>query len=234
MPKYMILSSDDEFMQFEWTNLYYDKLGGEKHLYIMPNAEHEMVTAYRRKFSNLASFVHSIAAGKPFRPNFDYTYDNTTGELSVKLNEQSASMVKAVRLIYAETLSTQRRDFRWLFQSNENTEPCKLPYIPIPNDLMERKPHLKAAKDLCFAPIIWSGLEIAESEEPGVYKTLPPEPREGHWMGYYVEVEFYGDAPQSGDSLFPNHFTFTTPGHVWPNTMPFEDCVKEGCWSKWV
>ena len=231
MPKYVFMASDDQFMQFEWTNRYYDKLGGEKHFYIMANAEHSMSTAFTRKLSNIASFVHSIAAGKPFRPNFDHTYDSSTGELVVRLDEQSASTIKSVTLVYAQTLTTKRRDFRWFFLSNENTEPCEPPYYPANQDMDNGQSN----SVLCRAPITWEGKEISESsDEPGVYRAMPPEPWEGHWMGYYIQLEFYGDAPEAGDSQFPNHFTFTTPGYVWPDTFPFEDCVGEGCWSKYV
>lgn len=34
IPKHFVLSGDDQFMMFDWTNIYYDKLGGEKHLFI--------------------------------------------------------------------------------------------------------------------------------------------------------------------------------------------------------
>lgn len=47
IPKYIVVTSDDEFMMFDWTNLYYDKLPGEKHVFITPNAEHEMITGIR-------------------------------------------------------------------------------------------------------------------------------------------------------------------------------------------
>ena len=32
IPKLIIMSSDDEFMQFDWTNIWYDKMKGESHL----------------------------------------------------------------------------------------------------------------------------------------------------------------------------------------------------------
>ena len=91
------------------------------------------------------------------------------------------------------------------------------------------------AENICFAPVVWVTTDLEEVDgQPGVYKALPPQPRDGHWTGYYIEMEFEGDHPDRGDKFFPNHFTFTTPGYVWPDTMPFDDCVKEGCWSKMV
>ena len=53
---------------------------------------------------------------------------------------------------------------------------------------------------------------------------MPPKPKkDGHWVGYYVEVYFHGDTKYSS-WLFKNEFQFTTPGFVWPNTLPFEPC----------
>ena len=47
IPKVVVLSSDDEFMMMDWTNIYWDKLGGEKHLLIAPNAEHTLTTGLK-------------------------------------------------------------------------------------------------------------------------------------------------------------------------------------------
>ena len=53
---------------------------------------------------------------------------------------------------------------------------------------------------------------------------MPPKPTfEGHWVGYYIEVFFKPDTPFSTFFLH-NRFGWTTPGYVWPNTMPFPDC----------
>lgn len=64
IPKYVVVSSDDEFMMFDWTNIYYDKLPGEKHLLITPNAEHSLVTRILAVASTLNTYVRSIAAQK--------------------------------------------------------------------------------------------------------------------------------------------------------------------------
>ena len=44
LPTMIIVSSDDEFMSFDWTNLYFDqmKVAGEKNLLIAANSEHSM------------------------------------------------------------------------------------------------------------------------------------------------------------------------------------------------
>lgn len=81
IPKYIVVSSDDEFMMFDWTNIYYDKLGGEKHLLITPNAEHSMATNILAVASTMNTYARSVAAGHTHvhRPSFNYTYNPENG-----------------------------------------------------------------------------------------------------------------------------------------------------------
>ena len=57
--------------------------------------------------------------------------------------------------------------------------------------------------------------------------TAPEPKKDGHWVGYYVEVVFPGDAEDP--PLFKNEYIMTTPGWVHPDTLPFEDCHLETC-----
>jgi len=34
LPKFIVVSANDEFMMPDWNNIWYDRLGGEKHLLI--------------------------------------------------------------------------------------------------------------------------------------------------------------------------------------------------------
>lgn len=155
IPKYVVVTSDDEFMMFDWTTIYYDKLPGEKHLWIVPNTEHEMYVNIRKILSALHTYQKSIASAIPSRPSFNYTYNPENGEIGVQMLETNQVKPKRVSLRYAQTLSQKRRDFRWIFQTNKYTEPCTLPYIPVPDNLKEKRPELKAAHSLCIAPIFW-------------------------------------------------------------------------------
>jgi len=85
IPKYIVVSSDDEFMSMDWTNIYYDRLKGEKHLIIVPNSEHSLYTGLYSMLSSLGTFVRSLAKGITERPSFDYQYNPETGELSVTI-----------------------------------------------------------------------------------------------------------------------------------------------------
>ena len=46
-----------------------------------------------------------------------------------------------VKLQYTETLTSKRRDFRWIFDSNNNTEACTLPFIPVPKGFLLKHSH---------------------------------------------------------------------------------------------
>ena len=63
-------------------------------------------------------------------------------------------------------------------------------------------------------PIKWSKTELSESV-PGVFRALPMDPEKGYWMGYFIEVIF------ASDSGLKQDYEFSTPGQVWPNTLPF-------------
>lgn len=76
---------------------------------------------------------------------------------------------KKVSLRYAETLTKKRRDFRWVFQSNDLTEPCELPFFPLPGHLKEQRPDWpQSVPDLCVAPIVWNSQDLNETA-PGEY-----------------------------------------------------------------
>ena len=85
IPKFFIISSDDEFMSMDWTNSYYDKLQGEKHLLIVPNTEHSLLTGFYDIYSSMGTFVRSIANGIKKRPTFEYSVDKASGKISVTI-----------------------------------------------------------------------------------------------------------------------------------------------------
>lgn len=72
IPKLVLVSSDDEFMMMDQTNLWYDQMTGEKHLLIVPNTDHLLFTNLPSEFSTYGTFARSIASGKPLnsRPSF--------------------------------------------------------------------------------------------------------------------------------------------------------------------
>lgn len=83
IPKFVTVSSDDEFMSMDWTNIYWERIKGEKHLLIAPNTEHFMATGVWDIMSSMASNIRSVMMGRDNRPTFSYAYDEETGGLTV-------------------------------------------------------------------------------------------------------------------------------------------------------
>lgn len=212
IPKMVVLSSDDEFAMLDWTNIWYDDLTGEKHLYIVQDSEHSLSTGILELLPSLSTFVSSIAYGQTEadRPQFDYHIDESTGTLTVKVLQ---GIPTAVKVWTAKTMTAERRDFRWVRLADNETSPCKLPEIPLAKPVFGGN---------CIQPILWKSQTL---EAPYTY--TPPAPSaDGKWLGYWIELIFPNEFPH----LFQlTHFQVTTPAFVWPNTLPFEDCHGAAC-----
>jgi len=74
-----VASSNDEFMSMDWSNIWYDKMKGEKHLYIIPNTEHILYTGIYSALSVMGTFVRSLLAGIKERPTIDYHFNHESG-----------------------------------------------------------------------------------------------------------------------------------------------------------
>jgi len=215
IPKAVVLSSDDEFMSMDWSNIWYDDLKGEKHLLIAPDSEHSLFTGIPEVLTCLGNMIKSLAQEQTTRPNFEYVYDQYNGQITVKI-PAGVAVPRRVTLRYAQTISDKRRDFRWVRAKNNFTGPCHLPEFP-------------AGKDMCVQPLIWLGRNLTETA-PGsrTWTVLPPAPIKGHWMGYYVEIFW----PSQTELL--SDFQFTTPGFTWPTSLPYPECHAEGCLPRLV
>jgi len=131
IPKYVVVTSDDEFMMFDWTAEYWHRITGEKRLLIVPNAEHGLTTNIYTVLSGMGAFIRSLAHKKVNRPTFTWERDEKDGALTVYV-PQNQVQPRWIYLRYAQTLTNKRRDFRYAFLSNENTYPCKWPFVPMP------------------------------------------------------------------------------------------------------
>jgi PhoPQ-activated pathogenicity-related protein len=209
LPKTVLVSSDDEFMMFEWTSNWKNIFQGETHLYIADNAEHSYATGIVGLVRDLSNFANSVFLGGQ-RPEFDYDLDQESGTITVRVPENQ-SLSKVVYR-HGNTLSRKRRDFRWAtaaVRGDDGNFSCPLPLVgPV-------------ADGICAQPIVWIG-ETLEAASPGVYSVKMEKPLLG-WKGGYLELYFKSDTGLKQD------YQFTTPGMVWPNTLPFEDCQAEEC-----
>ena len=132
IPKFVTVSSDDEFMMMDQTNIYWDQMPGESHLLIAPNTEHFMFTGILDIMSSMASNIRSVMMGIKKRPTYKYQYDEETGGITVSIpTDQDQPFMVSMR--HAQTLSKTMRDFRWMVSpSNFTGFPCEFPYIPSP------------------------------------------------------------------------------------------------------
>jgi len=209
LPKMVLLSSGDEFMMMEWSAKWFNDFTGEMNLYIEGNAEHSQATAVVGLIRTLANFASSVMQGG-VRPKFSHSLDKTNGEITVKIpaNQTHGKVV----LRHSHTLSHKQRDFRVLSAATldkDGNQTCVAPRVG---------PFKPGA---CFQPILWYGTTLNETT-PGVYVGKIPNPLIG-WVGAFVEVYFPSDTGLETD------YRFTTPGMVWPDTLPFDPCVAEGC-----
>lgn len=158
IPKMIVVSSSDEFMMMDWSSIWYDQFVGETHLLILPNAEHTMATNILGVLSSVSTMIKSIARGHTTqqRPSIEYTYDNATGELGVKI--PPGFHAEGVYLRHAQTMTHMRRDFRFIRQENKNTEPCNWPWIKLPFGI-----NLLGGD--CLQLSLWNGQELKESKE---------------------------------------------------------------------
>lgn len=217
LPKIVSVSSDDEFMMFEWTSQWWDKFTGEKHLMIAQNAEHSMATGIVELVKALSCFASSVFRNGA-RPEFTWVADLVQGTITVKIPDQFVKGAKVV-LRHATTLSSTRRDFRWAIaaQNTSGKPSCTLPTIgPIKLD----------GSDICANPIIWWGTDVAETS-PGTFVAQIPKAKKG-WTGAFVEVMF------PSDTGLVELYRMTTSGVVFEDTLPFPDCVGAGCIGRLV
>lgn len=154
LAKMIVVSTDDEFMMMDWTNMYYDKIRGEKHLLIAPNTEHSLATGLYSILSGAATFLRSVATNPNHssRPNFDYDYDPISGEITVTIPEGSPQPL-AVYLRHTDTMQGTRRDFRWVVLKDKIVDECKWPYIQLPavlNNMMIKNFGLPKDEVLCL------------------------------------------------------------------------------------
>ena len=229
LPKMAVVSSDDEFMQLDWTQHGWATLPGETHLLVAPNSEHSLSSAIPELIPSLAAFIASVDAKEPpsARPQFSYAVDASSGALTVTLPAGSPTPLKVV-LRHAQTTSDKRRDFRWVRLANvSNGDHCTLPDFPLKKPLFGGN---------CVQPIAWEETELTPNASasvgsvegggaaaPVVYTATPTPPKKGHWRGYYIELKY------ASTQLKKAELRVSTPGFVWPNTLPFPDCDMSEC-----
>ena len=117
---------------------------------------------------NQGPWLRSIAQGHTAeqRPSFSQNFDNTTGEITVNVPQNHLSKLKKVELVFAETIQSERRDFRWGVKGPDDGV-CKKPYLPVPKGLIskmhDKYQSLSEDMTMCLQPIVWLSQKIKET-----------------------------------------------------------------------
>lgn len=220
LPLFVVLSSDDEFAMSDWTGIWFESYlnQSQSRLLIPPNSEHSLTTAIPELVPSLTRVVDSLTGGPEMPFLRLVSRDNDTMVVRLEGVDAAAEGDATVMLRHGETLTNQRRDFRWVRMAtneSEGGEPCELPSIKSPKEIF--------GGGNCFVPIVWHEEELTAGAD-GTYTVSVPRPtHDDRWIGYYVEARFS-----------TSHLRMTTPSYVYPETFPFPDCVGTSCVDKLV
>jgi len=163
IPKYLIISSGDEFFIPDSPREFWSELGGIKHLRVVPNCEHSLAGHDYFTLLQVSEFINYFLNGTlPKSLDYQMIYSNTTATIIVKPPQKPAS----VTVWQATTLSKTRRDFRLIICGD----------IGNPD---------------CFQPVLWESDELSPASD-GSYSVSIRAPSEG-WIGFLVEVEYRRD-----------------------------------------
>jgi PhoPQ-activated pathogenicity-related protein len=106
LPKLLINGTNDRYWVIDAMNLYWDGLGGEKHVLYVPNAGHSLDSGKKNALKTLAVFAQHVAIQEPL-PNVSWKHDDDGDQM--RLVVHSAPVPKAVRLW---TAHSEDKDFR--------------------------------------------------------------------------------------------------------------------------
>jgi len=233
IPKLVIDSGADEFFLPDDSTYWVNKMPGETHLLMIPNAEHSEATGILEILPNVGTFVNRIIEAQP-RPTHSWTINATTGDITLTLGPDVAGLsVDKVHMWHATTCNSKRRDFRIINNgwgppgSDPGTHclPCGI-----------------GAKGLCTNELIlWTDTLLEETSSGSrTYVAHRDLPKDGKWTAFFIDVTMKGDGatkpknPNKGDvgnwPFLPfGDFEFTTAVSVIPHTFPFDECVGETC-----
>jgi len=160
MPKYAICATGDEFFLPDSPQFFWDDLPGEKHLRMVPNAEHSLIGhALDISFAVIA-FYRRVVHNKPL-PRYSWTMEKAN-DTEASITVTTIDPPSAVFMYYAQTANSTIRDFRLIKCETSVGE--------------------------CFQPIFWFFEEL-EDQGNGVYVAKMAPPILG-WVGFMVELQY--------------------------------------------
>eukprot|EP01124_Arcella_intermedia_P003760 TRINITY_DN12094_c0_g1_i1.p1 TRINITY_DN12094_c0_g1~~TRINITY_DN12094_c0_g1_i1.p1 ORF type:complete len:483 (+),score=103.72 TRINITY_DN12094_c0_g1_i1:185-1450(+) len=109
IPKYIIVSTGDQFFQPDSSSNFYEGLQGPKSMRVAPNTDHSLRQASTQLIDNVANWMSYIKHGDPIPYVIQkLKQSNTTASITIFPSIPPST----VKLWVATTLSSTRRDFR--------------------------------------------------------------------------------------------------------------------------
>jgi PhoPQ-activated pathogenicity-related protein len=196
MPKLIINAAMDEFQQPDDTHYWWNDMPEPKHFFIVPNAEHALVTGIFAAIPSVSAFL-TAQLYQTEVPQFDWTINSSTGEIVTTLH--SGKLYSAnVWWAYScgnnqfdnndtTTTPTLRRDYRIAHLDN----PCACGIL---NDGMCT--NFKA---------LWNKKSIESTLVKGkrTFSVKFDAPEDGRWIAFLMDFKFFNE----NNHYLPNSFT---------------------------
>ncbi|PIK44412.1 putative autocrine proliferation repressor protein A-like, partial [Apostichopus japonicus] len=160
MPKYIVLSSNDEQYMPDCTKYFYQSMKEPVFLRIYPNTDNSLLGSWNRMVNDFTGFILSVEEKKTLPDvRWKLTETNDAVTVSIKTNLRPLSFTKWV----ADTPTDARRDFRLRIAKSVNMSES------IPQSVLFQK---------------------TKTDDPGVeFETTLAKPSNG-WVGIFIEIVF--------------------------------------------
>jgi PhoPQ-activated pathogenicity-related protein len=167
VPKLVICSSGDEFFIPDSPRFFWDFLQGEKHLRILPNAEHSCAGHAEDIMANVATFYNALLNNHP-RPTVQWSIDNTTGAITA-----TSSGVPVDKAVLWKATNAFKRDFRLIVCDDVKDPKCLNPVFWYPEEIQPSSPGVYTA-NVPAPDQGWTGFMIEFTYRIGGLSYLDP------------------------------------------------------------
>jgi len=206
MPKLVVDATDDEFLQNDNDQAWWDDMPGPKTRLMCQNAEHSMATGLPEAIPSICAWINGILSGFP-EPKFTWVIaaNDTHGTITVT-NDPTNGRPENVTMWYSQSYKAAlRRDWRILGGYPDQT----------------------------VQPLLWRAIQLDEEAGGNVWIATQEIPtRLDEWFGFFVEMTYPGP---KGYMYNETKFHLTTQVSIVPkDTWYGPDCYGASCYGTLV
>jgi PhoPQ-activated pathogenicity-related protein len=210
MPKLVINTGNDEFLQGDNDFYWWDNMPEPKFRQMCQNTEHSTATGIPEVVGDISAWGNALLNDLP-QPNFTWTIDPNDGHIDVyNLPNAGGKIVDPINVTMWNARNVQKTNLRdWRIVGGW---PLPLPQLAVlwhPTTLTETSPG--------------SNHWVASMEAP----TAP-----GEWEAFFVEMFIPGPTPFWNQSKLTTYRLTTQISIVPKNVWACQDCYGEGCYGE--